>query len=293
MNQKHGKVAHTGPGVSTSDLHEHKGQFERFGTNISRDDETCGSEPVASPCYTFVVDIKSTTTPVCDAGQAPFMAHGNLCNSKLELCAGCGDRAVLDAANQRHGEVANMVSNTSDLINAAQGLEIHDRNGYLRQSDEVNTRVLSPVGEEPSVGQAGSEVLEALNVEQDLQKQFDMPESIYDHDFNLQRRESRSLQLRFGTIEVVTSDVQVPVKSSISSKALGQHSIIPETPGNGRKCRGLDELRIAEESWDTAHNVEATPEPVYDSNLRRSGHRSQSLPSGISASGMHHAFFPC
>lgn len=285
MNQKHGKVAHTGPGVSTSDLHEHKGQFERFGTNISRDDETCGSEPVASPCYTFVVDIKSTTTPVCDAGQAPFMAHGNLCNSKLELCAGCGDRAVLDAANQRHGEVANMVSNTSDLINAAQGLEIHDRNGYLRQSDEVNTRVLSPVGEEPSVGQAGSEVLEALNVEQDLQKQFDMPESIYDHDFNLQRRESRSLQLRFGTIEVVTSDVQVPVKSSISSKALGQHSIIPETPGNGRKCRGLDELRIAEESWDTAHNVEATPEPVYDSNLRRSGHRSQSLPSGISASG--------
>lgn len=152
MNQKYGKVVYIGFGVSIFDLYEYKGQFERFGMNISRDDEICGLEFVVSFCYIFVVDIKSIIIFVCDVGQVFFMVYGNFCNSKLEFCVGCGDWVVFDVVNQCYGEVVNMVLNIFDLINVVQGLEIYDRNGYLRQFDEVNICVLFLVGEEFSVG---------------------------------------------------------------------------------------------------------------------------------------------
>lgn len=74
-------------------------------------------------------------------------------------------------------------------------------------------------------------------------------------------------------IEVVIFDVQVLVKFFILFKVLGQYLIILEILGNGCKCRGLDELRIVEESWDIVYNVEVIFELVYDFNLRWFGYR--------------------
>jgi hypothetical protein len=194
--------------------------------------------------------------------------------------------------------VTTTVSKTSGLLNTVEKSKIHDRNERLRQSDEVNTHVLSPVGEEPSVGQARSEIFEVSTLGQSLEEPFDKPEHTSGNcDLDLQRMDPQAFQLRFGTVDVVASDAQVPVnlKPSSTSKASALHRIIPdlqmhkkEAPENGRKPSGFSAPRIKEkEGWIAARDVEATSEPVYDSNSRRSGLRSQSLPSGVFTPGMH------
>lgn len=301
---KHGRGAQTGANVDITELHEDKSLPNKFETNRGRrvDYEVSDSKPATSSCYSCAVGIAITTKPGCSLGEAPSQNYSDRCVSTVEPSKASGERVVPDAVDVLHRSVTTTISNASDLLNAVEKPKIHDQNEYLRQSDEVNNRVLSPVGEEPGVCLARSEVNEVSTVGQNLEEPVDKPSNILgkrDHD--LQSVEHRALQLRFGTVDVVASDVQVPVnlKPSSTSKASHLHRTVPElqvpkkeTPENGRKLSGLSAPRIKEkEGWIAARDVEATPEQVYDSNSRRSGLRSQSLPSGVFTPGMQHALF--
>ena len=299
---KHGKLTQTGASVDITGLHEDNSQPDKFETNRSDtvDYKISDSKPVTSSCHSCDVGIKSTSEPECNLGEAPSKVCSDLCVSAVEPCRDNVERVVPDVVDELHGSVTTTVSKTSNSLNVVGNPNIHDRNECLRQSDEVNTRVLSPVGEEPSVGQARSEVFDVSALGQSLEDPFDKPANILDScGLDLPSIEHRALELRFGTVDVVASDVQVPgnLKPSSISKASALQRPIPdlqlpkkEASENGRKSSGLTAPRMKEkEGWIAARDVEATSEPVYDSNSRRSGLRSQSLPSGVFTPGMQHS----
>lgn len=292
---KHGKLTQAGASVDITGLHKEKCQSEKFEMNGGHktDYESSDSKPVIGFCHSDV-DINSTTLPVHSPPEAPSKICSGLCDSTTEPIRDSGDRVVSDAVDEVHGST---VCKSSDLINAVEKPELHDRNGHLRQSDDVKTRVLSPVGEEPTVGAAGSEVFEVSTVGQNLGEPFDKPADISGKcDVDLQSMEHRAIPLRFGTIDVIASDVQVPVKLKSSTTPNGSvfQRTIPglqlpkrEASENGHKSNGLSTLRIEEkEGRIAAGDVEATAEPVHDSSTRRSGLRSQSLPSGVCTPGI-------
>lgn len=294
---RHGKLTQTGASVEITGVYEDKCQSGEFEMNGSHkvDSKISDSKPITSCCHGDV-DISSTTLPVFTTHKPLPKVCSGLCDRSAEPIRDSGGRVVSDAVRELHGPVSTTVSKTSDLFNAVEKPIRPDRNGHLRHSEEVKAPVLSPVGEEPTRSKVST-------VGQNLEEPFDKPEvTLGKYDLDSQSRDHNALELRFGTIDVVASDVQVPVNlmSSSTPNAAPLQQIMPdlqlpkrEHPENGHKASGLSSLSIEEEGGITAGDVEATSEPVHDLSNRRSGLRSQSLPSGLCTPGIQHALLPC
>lgn len=293
---KLGKPTQGGASVDTTGMYEDKCQSEKFEMNGTHkmDDEISDSKPVTNFCHGDV-DSNSTTLPL----YSPVEVCSGLCDSTPEPIRDNGDRVVSDADDELRGST---VSKTLDSFDAVEKPKLHDRNGHSRLSDEVKTRVLSPVGEEPTVGLAGSEVFEVSTGGHNLEEPFDKPaDNVEKCGLDVQSMEHTALQLRFGTIDVIASDVQVPVnlKSSTTPNASALQRTVPdlqlpkrEASENGHKSSGLSAPRIEEKEGGIATaDIGATSEPVHDSSTRRSGLRSQSLPSGVCTPGIQHSCY--
>ncbi|KAG0596843.1 hypothetical protein M758_UG288300 [Ceratodon purpureus] len=295
--RKHGKLTQTGSNVDINRVHENKSHLDKFETNgIHRVYyEISHVNLVSGSCHSCDEGIKSNTNPGCNRGEAPAKFHSDLFVSIIEPSGDSSERVVPDAVDELNGSVTSTVSKTSDELNALEKLKIYGRNECLRQSDEGDTGVLLPVGEEPSAGQSRSEVFEVSTLRQSLEEPFDKPAVDSGKcDLDLPCMDHRSFELRLGTVDFVASGVQLPVnlKPSSTSNASALHRTIlelqlprQEASENGRKSTGLSAPRIKEEGQIAASEVEASSEPVCHSNSRRSGLRSLSLPSGVYTPG--------
>lgn len=282
---KHGKHAQAEASVDNNHLYGDKSRFEdklRMNDSHETTYEISESKSGASFCRGDVETI-DTNSPIPSTVEVPSEVNTDL----------CGDGLVSDADDKPHGPI---ISKTLGLFDAVEKPKFPDRNGHLRQSDEVKTRVLSPVGEEPTVG--SSEAFDVSVGEQDIEESIEKPaDDARMCGLESQSMEHKALQLRFGTIDVIASDVQVSLnaKSSTTWNASALQRTVPDlqvlnkaASENGHKTNGFNGLRIEAQEVGLAGDTGATSEPVHDRSTRRSGLRSQSLPAGVCTPGILH-----
>ena len=195
--------------------------------------------------------------------------------------------------------VAATDSKATESIDSLDKVKVFDRIGPSQQCETLTSRVLSPVGEEPTTCQAEPEVCEVVDLGQDCRKSEEtLTSSSNKSSPVIQSQDINPLQLRFGTLDLVTPDISVPPCSSSSMTT----SSLPPTPSATQRhinlqkktagkpeegSDGASDTMIKEEkdSGIVKHRKESTSEPVFDSTVKRTGFRSQSLPSGILATG--------
>lgn len=191
-------------------------------------------------------------------------------------------------------------SKATDLIDSLDKIKVFDQIGPSRQCETLKSRVLSPVGEEPTTCQAEPEVHEVANLGQDCRKSKENLTGLSNKSSPVaQSQDINSLQLRFGTLDLVTPNISVP---PCSSSSMMTTSSLPPTPSASQQHISLQKKTAekSEEGSDGAsdtmimeekdngivkHRKESTSEPIFDSAVRGTGFRSQSLPSGILATG--------
>lgn len=196
--------------------------------------------------------------------------------------------------------VAAPDSKATDSIDSLDKIKVFDRIGPSQQCETLKICVLSPVGEEPISCQAEPEVCEVVDLGQDCRKSEEtLTSSSNKSSPVIQSQDINPLQLRFGTLDLVTPNINVP---PCSSSSMMTTSSLPPTPSATQRhislqkktaekseegSDGASDTLIKEEkdSGIVKHRKESTSEPVFDSTVRRTGFRSQSLPSGILATG--------
>lgn len=222
-------------------------------------------------------------------------------SSRAELDI-CGDdrrastnNEIPDFSEKPLEAASGAASSNSMSYNGVEKLTNYTCNGhFLPQSEVLKPRVLSPVGEEPPISLVESEVSEVLQPKRVSEAPLCQPTNKPGINKSIEEsNEVNSITLRFGTIDFSTTKIEKPSVPSLTTNLeasilTGLHQEGPDKMPE-KIDTGYNKVVVTkgeDQGYQSAGKKRGT-EPVVEPSIRRSGVRSQSLPTGILTTGLH------